>query len=119
MGLFAAALLMKLLVPAGYMASASNGMIVVEICSASGPKTTVMAIPGLEHRQDGGGDHGKAEMPCAFSALSAPALAGADPLLLVLAIAFVMAAAFRLAAPRAVAAPAFLRPPPRGPPAVF
>ena len=39
-------------------------------------------------------------------------------ILLVLAIAFVMAAAFRPAAPRAVAAPAFLRPPPRGPPAV-
>ncbi len=98
------------------MASTSSGLIVIGMCSSSGPQTTTMTIPGLEHEQERKGGHGKAEMPCAFSALSAPSLAAADPLLLLLVIAFVMATLFRAVTPSVFAPPAFLRPPLRGPP---
>ena len=116
--LIAAALLMKVLVPTGYMASTSAGSIVIEICTGYGPQKMVMAMPGMEHHQDKKRDHGKAGAPCAFSGLSAPSLAAADPLVLALAFAFIMAGVFRLAIAGAVATPAFLRPPSRGPPAL-
>ena len=115
--LIAAALLMKMLVPTGYMASASAGTIIIELCTGFGPRTMTVAMPGMAHHDDAPkGDHGRGEMPCAFAGLSAPSLATADPILLAIAIAFVIAAAFRVVATGAVTAPPFLRPPLRGPP---
>ncbi len=111
--LIAAALLVRLIVPTGYMLDASHGAITVELCSGTGPMR--MAMPGMTHPDDGKG-HGKAGSPCAFAGLAAPALGGADPILLAVAIAFIMATAFD----GGVAAPPlrrlFLRPPLRGPP---
>lgn len=115
--LLAAALLMKVLVPPGYMASVSAGSITIEMCSGSGPQKMVMAMPGMTHHPEEKGKHNKPEMPCAFSGLSAPSLAAADPLLLTLAIAFIIATVFRIGRTRPVTIPAFLRPPLRGPPA--
>ena len=116
--LVAAALLMKVLVPAGYMASVSAGSITIELCSGYGPQKMVVEMPGMTHHPDQKGEHSKAEMPCAFSGLSAPSLAGADPLLLAVAIAFVILTVFRIAArPALPGAPSYLWPPLRGPPA--
>lgn len=116
--LIAAALLMKVLVPAGYMASVSAGSITIELCSGYGPQKMAVPMPGMTHHPDQKGEHGKAEMPCAFSGLSAPSLAGADPLLLAVAIAFVIVTVFRIAVrPALPNAPFYLRPPLRGPPA--
>jgi hypothetical protein len=116
--LVAVALLMKILVPAGYMASVSAGSITIELCSGYGPQKIFVAMPGMTHHPDQKGEHGKAEMPCAFSGLSAPSLTGADPLLLTVAIAFVILTVFRIAArPTLPGAPSYLRPPLRGPPA--
>lgn len=113
----ALALLMKVAIPAGFMPSISHGQIVVSICSGTGPMTMVMTIPGLEHgKSEGNGHQGKAEQPCAFSGLSAPSLAAADPLLLAAAILFVLALGIRPMAPPASTAPPYLRPPLRGPP---
>ena len=117
-GLVLLALAMKLLVPTGYMIGSAGGSITVELCSGTTRQTVTMAMPGMAHH---GGDkmpeHGKAEMPCAFAGLVAPALGGADPLLLAVAIAFIVATVFRLPAPcRATRAPPHLRPPLRGPP---
>ena len=114
----AAALLMKLLVPAGYMPTMSGNSMIIQICSGYGPMTMAMPIPGPIPGQDHGQDHqqGKAEMPCAFSGLSAPTLAAADPILLALAILFVMVAGTRFIVPRPARSPAHLRPPLRGPP---
>lgn len=115
--IIAAALLMKVLVPAGYMPTVSGNSMIIQICSGYGPMTMAMPIPGKED-SSGQGDHqGKAEMPCAFSGLSAPSLAAADPLLLALAILFIMVAAIRVAIPVPASSPAYLRPPLRGPPA--
>ena len=113
--LIALALLMKVLVPTGYMLGTSAGSITVELCSGYGPMT--MRMPGMAHHQSENGGHGKAEQPCAFSGLSAPLLGVADPTLLALVLAFIVATAFRASARDLVQTPAFLRPPTTGPPA--
>ncbi|MEG3164390.1 hypothetical protein U1701_07270 [Sphingomonas sp. PB2P19] len=114
----AAALLMKMLVPTGYMASVSAGSITIELCSGYGPQKPVVAMPGMTHHPDDEGQHGREMPPCAFAGLSAPSLAGADPLLLAVAIAFVLATIFRIVVrPALPGAPPYLRPPLRGPPA--
>lgn len=116
--ILALALAMKLVVPAGFMPTVADGRMVVRMCSGTGPMTMVMTIPGLDHSQpDREGHHDRHEQPCAFSGLSAPSLAAADPVLLALAILFVLAMGVRaLAAPITAATP-YLRPPLRGPPA--
>lgn len=118
-GLLVLALAMRLLVPAGFMPAVSDGRIVVSMCSGTGPQTTVITIPGLDHGQPGDNDHAKAEPPCAFAGLAAPFLGATDSVLLALAILFVMAAALRPVAWRIDPAHPFLRPPLRGPPARF
>lgn len=115
----ALALMMKIVMPSGFMPTVSNGQIVVSICSGTGPMTMVMTIPGLEHgKSDSDGHHGKAEQPCAFSGLSAPSLAAAGPILLAAAILFVLTLGTRSLVLRASTAPPYLRPPLRGPPAI-
>ena len=138
--LVAAALLMKAIVPTGYMASVSDGSLRIELCPGSSPRPPAaatpnmahapgMMMPGMSHGGDmshgaenahhsGGGEdgHGQPESPCAFAGLSAPSLAGADAPLLAAALAFIVAAAFFAVLPQLFAAPAFLRPPLRGPP---
>lgn len=88
--LLALALAVKAVVPTGFMLSADGDrFLTVTICSdASGtPKQMWIALPG---KQDSGGDHsdaGAAATHCAFSGLGHSALGGADPLLLVAALA--------------------------------
>ena len=135
-----AALALKLLVPSGYMISGEGGRVAIILCSGvapsmaapsmAGPSTTgalSTASPGMvmgDHimsghampEHDPSTSHGKMEMPCAFSGLSAQALAGVDATLLVAAIAFVMAIGIRPVRPLVRARPPYLRPPLRGPP---
>lgn len=116
--ILAVVLLMKLVVPAGFMPAASDGQIIVSMCSGTGPTEVVMTVPGLGHKPDGGGeDRGKAEQPCAFAGLSTLSLAAADPILLAAAILFVLALGVRPLLLPASAPPLYLRPPLRGPPA--
>jgi hypothetical protein len=108
-----AALLMKLVVPTGFMVGDHHGRLSIEVCSGVAP--VAMAMPGHPAPRD----HGKAEQPCAFAGLSAAALGAVDPVLLAGLIAFVMAA-WRVAVSRpAPRVRAWLRPPLRGPPATF
>ncbi|WP_294288240.1 DUF2946 family protein [uncultured Sphingomonas sp.] len=114
----AAALMLKLLVPTGYMIDDSHGRIVVTICSGTGPATITMDMPGMDPSMPDHGekDHGKAEMPCAFSGLAAAALGAIDPVQLAALIAFVMAVGLiGIALPMRSSA-TWLRPPLRGPP---
>jgi hypothetical protein len=113
--LIALALLAKLIVPAGFMLDGSAGRITVELCTGFGVQKVEMALPGQPDQHD---RQSKADSPCTFSALAAPALGGADPIQLAIAIAFVMAIGLRavaIARPRSFA---HLRPPLRGPPAI-
>jgi hypothetical protein len=113
--LIALAMLAKLLVPAGFMPSLTAGTITVELCTGVGVKTVEMALPG--HAGDQKHQPAQADRPCTFAALAAPALGGADPVQLALAVAFVMALGFRIAAVATPRGVAHLRPPLRGPPA--
>lgn len=123
--LVAFALLMKVLVPTGYMFGTSpNGSITIELCSGYGPVAVAVAAPthGMadhhgEHHHGKHDHQGKEMPPCAFSGLSAPTLAGTDPLLLAVAVAFIIVTIFRIAAwPVLPGVPSYLRPPLRGPP---
>lgn len=111
---------LKLLIPSGYMISGDRGTLTITICSGTAPKSMTMDMLGTHGDMSGSGhtkEHSKPEIPCAFSGLSAQALGGVDPLLLVAAIAFVMAIGLRPL--RLVVRPPtpYLRPPLRGPPA--
>lgn len=118
----AATLLLKLLVPAGYMIGSEHGQITIELCSGVAPRAVTMAMPGMHADMPDHGksqDHGKAEMPCAFAGLSAASLGAIDPIQLVILIAFVMAVGLSPAVLPAVIRHGYLRPPLRGPPAVL
>lgn len=116
--LLAAALLLKALLPAGFMPQfGAQGLRVVLCAAAGGEQRLLIALPGKPAAPQGAPDHAPDHKAggCAFDGLTAPLIGGADALLLIGAIAFICAAARRalLVPPRA---PAQLRPPLRGPP---
>lgn len=118
--LCAATLLLKLLIPTGYMIDNDHGRIAITICSGTGPATMMMETPAMHDDMHDNGkskDHGEAEMPCAFSGLSAAMLGSIDPAQLTALIVFILALGFVATIPPAPARPAYLRPPLRGPPA--
>lgn len=116
-----ATLLLKLLVPTGYMIDNTSGHLAITICSGFGPATTMMMdMPGMhgdmpDHDQPK--DHGKAEMPCAFSGLSAAMTGAVDPIQLAALIVFILALGLVARILPAPSQSAYLRPPLRGPPA--
>jgi hypothetical protein len=95
----AATLLLKLLVPTGYMIDSDHGRIAITICSGIAPAT--MAT----------------EMPCGFSGLSAAMTGAIDPIQLAALIAFVLAIGMTLIVLPTPARRIYLRLPLRGPPA--
>ena len=120
----AATLLLKLVVPSGYMIGGDHGRITIELCSgiASPPMPMMMhaTMPGMKGEMPadhGKGDHGKTEMPCAFSGLSLASLGAVDPVLLAAFVAFIVAAGLCPVAQPAPPRRTYLRPPLRGPPA--
>lgn len=124
--LIVAALLIEILVPAGYMPTVTNGAFLMRPCAGQDAPFAMAAASGAsdstahgdhDHRHDPeGGDHGKLEAPCVFSSLSAPVLGAIDPALLAIAIAFTLATSFHLEEKVAPARSLHLRPPSQGPP---
>lgn len=116
-----ATLLLKLLVPTGYMIDNRSGHIGITICSGFGPATTMMMnMPGMHGDMPDDGkskDHGKAGMPCAFSGMSTAMLVSIDPVQLAALIFFILALGLIATIPPTPSRPAYLRPPLRGPPA--
>jgi len=116
----AATLLLKLLVPIGYMIASDHGRMTITICSGTAPRAMTMDMLGMHGDladQGQSKDHGKAEMPCAFSGLSAAMLGSTDPVQLAALIVSIMALGLIATVPPAPPRPAYLRPPLRGPPA--
>lgn len=108
------ALLIKGLIPAGYMLNDKAGhVLTVTICGdASGQTLTKqIAVPS-----QGKADHAKAQATCAWGLLAMAALGGADVLLLAAALAFILALGFAASRPALPSRRAYLRPPLRGPP---
>jgi len=116
----AATLLLKLLVPTGYMIESASGHIAITICSGFSPATTMMDMPEMQGEMPDHGkstDHGRAEMPCAFSGLSAAMTGAIDPIQLAALIVFILALGLITRILPAPSQSAYLRPPLRGPPA--
>jgi hypothetical protein len=109
--LLAAALFLRLLIPAGYMVGSAAGASVLVPCPAVVP-APVMAHHG---HHDGRAPH--AEAPCPFAALGAPVLPPADPLALAPSPAGFSLAPAWLPAESPMAGAAAPPPPATGPPA--
>jgi hypothetical protein len=117
--MFALALVVKAVMPAGYMLSAGGErFLTVTVCSdASGtPGQMQIALPDKPGSDDEHSDAADKATQCAYSGLGHSALGGTDPVLLAAAFAFILL--MGLAPPRTFPAriAAFLRPPLRGPP---
>jgi hypothetical protein len=118
------ALAVRFLVPAGYMLTGESGRIAVTLCPETIAAPT-MAMPGDDHgdgerhaaKKQGATKHGRAEMPCPFASLAAPAFGAADPLVPAVAPAVVAALALAAFTVRPVRLAVRLRPPLRAPPA--
>jgi hypothetical protein len=121
--LIAAALAVKMLVPAGYMPVIDASGMTLQLCPGAAataqapaamahhPMTTTPAVDHREHLPAS-----KAEMPCAFAGLAAPVLAAVDAVLLAIAIAYVAAIVVRTGVRPAPPLLSRLRPPLRAPP---
>ena len=125
----AIALAMKAIVPAGFMPMLVEGRVVIALCPGSSPAVTMAHPAAMAHHempavQHGGPSkpdtpqHDNKPQPCAFAGLTAPSLAGADPVVLAGAIAFVLALGVQIVVALPTIRPARLRPPLRGPPVI-
>lgn len=116
----AAALCMKALVPAGYMIGHDSVTLTVELCTDASGATVTRQITVAKHAAPGEKTAGQAQASeaCPYAGLAMPALAGTDPALLALALAFILALGFaplRRAPQRRFH---HVLPPLRGPPAL-
>ena len=118
--LVALALCMKALVPAGYMVAPQARTFTLLVCADSlGERTaTQVSIPARDGTHQNTDANTKAHDVCPFAGHAFPALGGADPILLALAIAFVLARGFAPAPSPIIRRVARLQPPLRGPPAL-
>lgn len=114
--LLAAALCLKVFVPAGYMPIAPQGGIVVALCSGTMPagSTVTVTIP----QKPGHQDHAPsmADHPCAYAPLGAAAVAADLAPMVLAALAFVFVGAIVRRPLALPAAPARIRPPSQAPP---
>ena len=113
-----AALCMKVVVPAGYMIEQGSRILTVRMCDEAGGGHAFkqIAIPLKNGGSEAGSKQAKGE--CPFAGHGTTGLAGADPALLALAIAFILALGFAPARISLARRIAYLRPPLRGPPAL-
>lgn len=110
-------LLMKMLVPAGYMVGSHDGVMTIQVCTSMGIQTVQIDMDDADGHHGDQSEQMAMDQPCAFSGLFAPALGGADSILLALAIAFILATTFRLPQTPSRRGRAYLYPPAQGPPA--
>lgn len=110
-------MLLRLLVPAGFMPTVVDGRPTLTLCPETAPAAPMATMPGMAHHgEDADGDADRAQSPCAYADLALPALGSADAALLDAALAFVLVRALLRAIPLPPRAATRLRPPLRGPP---
>ncbi len=110
---------MKALVPAGYMIGSQSRTIAIQICDGQNHEQVrqIVINQNIDSKTDhGSGDHGKSDSVCPYTALGHASLAGAAPVLLATALAFILALAFAPLAPARLSRIPHIRPPLRGPP---
>lgn len=111
------AMAVKALVPTGFMLGAEAGALTIKVCDGIDHGAATIAIPVKAPK--GADKAGHDQQACPFSALGHAGQAGADPIQIALALAFILL--LGLAPPRTptrIAAPR-LRPPLRAPPALI
>ena len=119
LAMIALALMMKALIPAGMMIGSDAHALTVQICDGYGDaahapaKALVIAVKGQGQTGKATPDH----QACPYSALGHASLAGADPVLLATALAFILLVGPSGAGFAPVRPLARLRPPLRAPPA--
>lgn len=113
--LLAAALLLKLVIPAGLMLSSQKQTLTVTICADATAQDNARTV-AIPIKRAGGESHDPAKGSCPYAALSMTGLGAADPVLLAAALAFVLASGFAPRPMRPLRKIAHLRPPLRGPP---
>lgn len=109
----ALALLVRLLVPAGFMPQVAHEQVAIVACPGM-----AMASEAHHHAHDAPA-HGGFERPCAFAAVAAPATLLALVLLLVLPLAAAVRLVLPLQAPPAPRSALRWRPPLRAPPTIL
>lgn len=124
LALIVTALLIKMLVPMGYMPSLADGVFAIQPCVSQSAEVPVMTAGDHTHvahhdNHTEGGEYSAFHAPCAFSGLAIPGLAAADPILLAIAIFFIIANAFRITPTLIMWRSVRLRPPSQGPPATL
>lgn len=122
--LCAATLILRLLVPTGYMIGSDHGHVAIIACPSVTAPVQAAAMPMMHHAAESRpsdhhpSDHGPSDGPCAFAGLSAAMLGAVDPVLLAGLVAFILRLGFvaiRVANPAVFR---HARPPLRGPPAL-
>lgn len=115
--LIAAALVMKAVMPAGYMLGRQDKVLTVLICAdASGAHLSkAITIPGAG-KADGSA---KSTDSCPFASLASASLGADEAPFVALAIAFMLLLGFAPVRIPRLAGNTFLRPPLRGPPALI
>jgi hypothetical protein len=111
------ALMMKALVPGGFMVRQQGTELTIAICgdAAGNHLTRTIVIPQREGALDVASHHAKGAN-CPYSALDMAGTASADPILLGAALAFILAVGFLPLVAPAMGGLPYLRPPLRGPP---
>lgn len=121
MMLIMAAMVVRVVVPEGYMPTVSGKHIVIALCSGHGPVEASVTIPvkggGKGHADDSPAHHGN-DTVCPFASLMLGATAAADPLQLALALLFIVRSVFRLARLPVASTCRNLWPPRTGPPLI-
>ena len=119
LALLALVLVVKAVVPGGYMLSfGGERFLTVTICAdASGvPKQMQIAIPAKKNGESGHLESSAKAQHCAFASSGHAMLSGADPLLLIAALAFILLTGLAPLPALPVRDAPFLRPQLRGPP---
>jgi hypothetical protein len=116
--LLALALLMKVVVPAGVMIDSDTRTLSIAICDGQAHHPLDQVVVKQTGKPAGGhGNDARGDGTCPYAALGHAGLAGADPVLLALALAFILALGFAPVRIVPLAHGRHLRPPLRGPPA--
>lgn len=113
----AVSLLLRILIPSGFMPTVSGEHVLISICSGIEQSSVEVSLPASTSRDVGDHSQGKSAALCAYSGLLGSSLAAVDVVLLAagMPIAIAVGLVPKLRPPLTVAD--HLRPPLRGPPA--
>lgn len=113
--LLAAALCLKIFLPAAYMPTTSGSDLVVALCSSTGSEGATVTV-SIPHKDGQGEPSGSAQDSCAFAPLAAAALGSVPPGIAMAALLFAFVAAILRRPLELRRVDARIRPPSHGPP---